>query len=67
MSDLETLKKLFTDRGIVFTEDKRDEKIVKTALIFDAGSPGVIGYSSGFCSELHFDIDGKLVSIGAWE
>lgn len=63
MSDLETIKAIFTKRGVGFTIADEHEG---TELTFGDGDPTFAGYS-GFYGWLSFDENGNLIGTGAGE
>lgn len=64
-TDIDIIGEIFTRAGIIFTRDDTSQQY-NCIFIEQGKGPKNLGYT-GFCSELHFQKDGSLVSMGTWE
>jgi hypothetical protein len=81
--ELQSILDMLLRQGIAFKRIERNSKTLNeqkecawateqievkiyTILRFTAKDEGVIGYG-GFQSDMYFDIEGKLISLGVWE
>ena len=76
MTDLETLRHIFMERGIGFAVEKVHAESASVREAYpqvdselwctEGKDKNVIGYS-GFVAAFYFDATGKLLCVGAWE